>query len=107
MDITTVGGSVDARIGATNALRTLEVLKVKDVPVYAGHNKPLLRQLTTAEWVHGSDGLGDANIPWPSKKLMKGSAVNFIMDTVMKSNPNEITLVATGPPSETAHKKLH
>jgi inosine-uridine nucleoside N-ribohydrolase len=96
LGITAVSGNVHVSKGAINALRTLEAIKAKDVPVYIGQDKPLLRKLETAEWVHGSDGLGDANIPMPSKKPIKGG-VKFIIDTVMDSKPNEITLIATGP----------
>ncbi|MEM3754425.1 MAG: nucleoside hydrolase [Candidatus Bathyarchaeia archaeon] len=96
LGITTVSGNVHVSKGAINALRTLEAIKAKDVPVYIGQDKPLLRKLETAEWVHGSDGLGDANIPMSSKKSNKGG-VKFIIDTVMNSKPNEITLIATGP----------
>ena len=97
LGITTVSGNVDAGKGAVNALRTLRVLEIKDVPVYVGQSKPLLRQLETAELVHGLDGLGDANIPMPSRKPEEGSGVKFIVDTIMNSKPNEITLISTGP----------
>ena len=32
-------------------------------PVYAGCAKPLLRELETAQDVHGRDGLGDIGLP--------------------------------------------
>jgi inosine-uridine nucleoside N-ribohydrolase len=96
LGITVVSGNVHVSKGAINALRTLEAIKAKDIPVYIGQDKPLLRKLETAEWVHGSDGLGDANIPMPSKKPIKGG-VKFIIDTIMDSKSNEITLIATGP----------
>ncbi|MEM2896369.1 MAG: nucleoside hydrolase [Candidatus Bathyarchaeia archaeon] len=96
LGITTVSGNVHVSKGAINALRTLEAIKAKDTPVYIGQDKPLLRKLETAEWVHGSDGLGDANIPMPSRKPNRGG-VKFIIETIMNSKPNEITLIATGP----------
>jgi len=98
LGITIVSGNVHASKGAINALRTLNVLKIKeDIPVYIGQDKPLLRPLITAEWVHGSDGLGDANIPMPSRKPREGNGVKFIVDTIMNSKQGEITLIATGP----------
>ncbi|MEM1575691.1 MAG: nucleoside hydrolase [Nitrososphaerota archaeon] len=98
LGITIVSGNVHANKGAINALRTLNILKIKeDIPVYIGQDKPLLRPLITAEWVHGSDGLGDANIPMPSRKPNEGNGVKFIIDTIMSSKQNEITLIATGP----------
>jgi len=97
LGITTVSGNVHASKGAINALRTLNILKIKDVPVYVGQSKPLLRPLETIEWIHGLDGLGDANITMPSRKPKENSGVRFIADTIMNSKPDEITLIATGP----------
>ncbi len=98
LGITIVSGNVHASKGAINALRTLNVLKIKeDIPVYIGKDKPLLRPLITAEWIHGSDGLGDANIPMPSKKPKEENGIKFIVDTIMNSKKDEITLIATGP----------
>jgi len=98
LGITIVSGNVHASKGAINALRTLNVLKIEeDIPVYIGQDKPLLRPLITAEWIHGSDGLGDVNIPIPSRKPKEGSGVKFIIDTIMNSKQSKITLIATGP----------
>ena len=95
--ITTVTGNTYADRGAVNALKTLDVLGRDDVGVYVGQGKPLLRSHEPEEWVHGSDGLGDAGIPEPRRRPEKTKAVNFIVDTVMNSRPKEITIVATGP----------
>jgi inosine-uridine nucleoside N-ribohydrolase len=98
LGITIVSGNVHAHKGAINALRTLNILKIKeDIPVYIGQDKPLLRPLITAEWIHGSDGLGDANIPMSSRKPREENGIKFIIDTIMNSKQGEITLIATGP----------
>ncbi len=97
LGITTVAGNTYAERGAVNALKTLEVLGRRDVPVYVGQRKPLLRSYEPEEWVHGSDGLGDVGIPEPAGKPEEGRAVDFIVETVMDSGPGEVTIVATGP----------
>jgi purine nucleosidase len=56
--ITIVAGNVGVEQGARNALFTAELCG-SAVPVYLGASKPLLRELETAEWFHGFDGLSD------------------------------------------------
>ena len=56
--ITIVAGNVSVEQGARNALFTAELCGSM-VPVHIGASKPLLRELETAEWFHGLDGLSD------------------------------------------------
>ncbi|RXH54617.1 nucleoside hydrolase [Granulicella sibirica] len=56
--ITIVAGNVPVEQGARNALYTAELCG-SDVPVYVGASKPIVRDLESAEWFHGLDGLGD------------------------------------------------
>ena len=56
--ITVVAGNVPVEQATRNALVTVELCGV-DVPVYAGAAKPLQRELESATWFHGMDGLGD------------------------------------------------
>jgi len=58
--------------------------------------KPLLRELRTAEHVHGKNGLGNTCLPRPKKREEQKDAVNLIIDKV-KESPSEITLVTAGP----------
>jgi purine nucleosidase len=57
--ITTVHGNVPVDRGTRNALRVLERMERLDIPVAEGAAVPLLRELRTAEIVHGADGLAD------------------------------------------------
>ena len=57
--ISTVHGNVRVEQGTKNALRVLDLLGRRDIPVAAGAAVPLLRELRTAEIVHGRDGLAD------------------------------------------------
>ncbi len=67
-----------------------------DIPVFAGSEKPLLREQIVAPNIHGESGLEGANLPEPTKKLENKNYLEFIAENVY-SNPNEITLVAVGP----------
>src|SRR5690349_15525684 len=56
--ICTVAGNVPVEQATQNALYTVELCGA-DVPVYRGAARPLTRELHTATWFHGQDGLGD------------------------------------------------
>lgn len=84
-----------------NTLNLCSALSI-GAPVYAGMTKPLLCHLVTASRIHGESGF-DGPVFGPCRKEPSaGHAVNFIIDTVMKSAPGEITVVAVGPLSNIA-----
>ena len=60
--ITVVAGNVPLPQALQNALYTVELCGAP-VSVYGGCAKPLLRELETAEVVHGNDGMGDIGLP--------------------------------------------
>jgi purine nucleosidase len=92
--ITTVAGNVGVQQATRNALYTAELCGAS-TPVYQGAEKPLARDLMTADWFHGKDGLGDHRYPTPRRSAEKQHAVDAIIDTV-RSNPG-LTLVTLGP----------
>ncbi len=92
--ITVVAGNVPVEQGVRNALYTAELCGA-DVPVYAGASSPLARDLVTAQWFHGMDGLGDQGYPAPAGDPAGGFAPDVIVETV-RGNPG-ITLVTLGP----------
>ena len=56
----------------------------------------MLRDLGTAQEVHGEDGLGDIGLPLSGRTPTPGWAPQVIIDTI-RNHPGEITLVAIGP----------
>jgi purine nucleosidase len=92
--ITTVAGNVDVHQATRNALYTAELCGT-DAPVYAGAEKPLLREYQNATWFHGRDGLGDHNYPAPRKSPQQKHAVDAIIDTI-EANA-QLTVVTLGP----------
>jgi len=92
--ITVVAGNVPVEQGARNALFTAELCG-SDVPVYVGAAKPLLRELESAEWFHGVDGLGDHGYAPVTKKAEAGHAVDAIVEMAMKHPGLEV--ITLGP----------
>ena len=94
--ITVVSGNVMVDLGAENALKLVELAGRPDIIVAKGAKYPLQRKLITAEAVHGKNGLGDIELPAPTKKLDPRHAVDVIID-IVNANPGAITLVPVGP----------
>ena len=83
--VTTVAGNVNVDVGTRNALRILEHSGRNNIPVYKGEAVPLNRDLLTAEWVHGTDGLNGVGFPDPSKSGESTGAVDYITQLLQKS----------------------
>ena len=96
LGITTVAGNVGVKVGTTNALRILEQAGRNNIKVFEGESAPLKRELLTAEWVHGTDGLGGVPFPAPSKTEEDLDAVTFLKDTISNSE-EKVTLCVLGP----------
>lgn len=56
-----------------------------------------MRDLVTAEHVHGRTGLDGPDLPEPQMKLQEQYAVDFIVETLMAHDDDEITLCPLGP----------
>jgi purine nucleosidase len=93
--ITVVAGNVPLDQGVQNALYTVELCG-RQVPVYKGLAKPLLRPLETAQFVHGQDGMGEIGLALSGRTPADGHAVDVIIDTIHRF-AGEITLVTLGP----------
>jgi pyrimidine-specific ribonucleoside hydrolase len=91
--VTTVCGNSTIENTTRNARYVLDFIGRKDIPVYSGAEKPLRRELIQAV-VHGVSGL-DGVDPIGEAKLT-GDAVDQMLRLV-RSNPNEVTLVTLGP----------
>jgi purine nucleosidase len=96
LGITTVAGNVPLTYTARNALRICELANRREIPVYAGCPRPLLRSLQTATHVHGATGLQGATLPEPGAGLQAQHGVNFLIETLMAASA-PITLVTLGP----------
>jgi purine nucleosidase len=94
--IVTVGGNVPLVHTQTNARKICELAQVRDIPVYAGCDRPLLRSLTTAEYVHGATGLGQVSLPEPTIALQTQHGVDFIIETLLAAE-SPMQIATLGP----------
>ena len=79
-----------------NARRVCTVAGIRGVPIAAGCDRPLLRELVTAGEVHGDSGLDGAEWPEPEVPVAREHAVDVIVERVLAA-PGEVTLVPIGP----------
>lgn len=94
--VTAVGGNVALAHTERNARIVLSVAGVSDVPVAAGATGPLVRQLATAEWIHGENGLGGPALPEPSFAADERPALALMVD-VLTASAEPVAIIATGP----------
>jgi len=97
LGITAVAGNVPLDLTTVNSLKCVELANRTEVPVYAGCDRPMKRDLITAEYVHGKTGLDGADLPDPQVAPADGHAVDFIIETVMASAKGSVTLCPLGP----------
>jgi purine nucleosidase/pyrimidine-specific ribonucleoside hydrolase len=105
--ITTVNGNVSLEQATENAALLLDLLDPRPRPVLArGATQPLKKRPFRAQFVHGSDGLGDLDrfkypdgTPrYPSPELPRHipDATEVLLD-LTKRYPDELSLIALGP----------
>ncbi len=94
---TCVAGNVPLDKTTRNARVVCELAGRPDMAVFAGCERPLRRDLITAEYVHGKTGLDGAELPEPTMPLQPGHAVDFIIETLRTRPAGTVTLVPIGP----------
>ncbi|WP_454051673.1 uridine-preferring nucleoside hydrolase UriH [Cellulomonas sp. Marseille-Q8402] len=97
--VTTVAGNQTLERVTRNARAVAEVAGLVGVPVAAGADRPLVREVDRrhAASIHGESGLDGPVLPEPTLPLDPRHAVDLIVDTVMSHEPGTVTLVPTGP----------
>ena len=94
--VTTVAGNVPLANTTSNALRVLDMVGRPDIPVAAGRDRPLVRDLSTAAVMHGDSGLAGPQLAEPSRPALDVPALEVI-EQVLRDADEPVTLVATGP----------
>ena len=97
LGITAVAGNVPLALTQRNARLICELAGRPEARVHAGCKRPMVRELVTAEYVHGKSGIDGVDIREPALPLQREHAVAFIIDTLDRAAAGSITLVATGP----------
>ena len=97
LGITCVAGNVPLPLTAKNARMVCELANKPDIPVFAGCDRPMGRELVTAEHVHGKSGLDGPDLPDPKMALQEQHAVDFIINTLRAEPTASVTLCPLGP----------
>ncbi len=99
--VTTVNGNYPVDVTCVNARKVLEMLKMTHIPVSRGMANPMVRPCPSDPFTHGADGQAENFLPDPVTPLSPLHAVDMIIHQV-KENPNEVTILCTGPMSNLA-----
>jgi inosine-uridine nucleoside N-ribohydrolase len=96
LSVTTVAGNQTLAKVTDNAIRVLELAGRGDLPVAAGADRPLARELVTAADAHGETGLDGPELPPARGRPVDRHAVDFLAELVLSAD-RPVTLVALGP----------
>jgi purine nucleosidase len=97
LGITTVAGNVPLALTQRNARMMCDIAGRADIPVFAGCEKPMVREAITAEYIHGNTGIDGVNVFEPDTPLQEKHAVEFIVETLLDADKHSVTLAPTGP----------
>ncbi|MFM8902385.1 MAG: nucleoside hydrolase, partial [Actinomycetota bacterium] len=95
LGISIVAGNVPIESGVQAALYTLEMCCAQ-VPVHVGASRPLVRTFSSAQNVHGTDGMGDIGLKLAGRTPASHDAIRKMLET-FGSMPGQIDLVTLGP----------
>ena len=94
--ITTVAGNQTLQKTTQNALKVCSLAGIRDVPIAAGMDRPLVREQHIAAQIHGESGLDGPALPPPDLELAPTHAVDLLIELLLASQ-GDLTIVATGP----------
>ncbi len=94
--LVTVAGNVRLELCTQNALKLRELGKRPALPVYAGCDRPIARDLVTGS-VHGTTGMDGAELPRPKGKPEAQHGVDWLIETLSAAAPKSQTLAPIGP----------
>ena len=97
LGVTTVAGNVPLALTQRNARMMCDLAGREDLPVFAGCDRPLVREPITAEYIHGNTGIDGVDVFEPRTPLQDEHAVDFLVATLRAAERQTVTLVPTGP----------
>ncbi|XP_009366647.2 uridine nucleosidase 1 isoform X2 [Pyrus x bretschneideri] len=97
LGFTTIFGNVTTEDATRNALLLCEIAGHPGLPVAEGSPEPLKGgSPRVADFIHGSDGMGNLHLPPPKTKKIEKNAAEFLVDTISEY-PGEVSILALGP----------
>lgn len=98
LGVSVVAGNSSLRNTLQNARDILAFADASDIPVYAGCERPLKRDLMnqSGRKIHGENGLGGKLLEVDAPAAQEKHAVDFLVDTLCTTH-EKITLVCLGP----------
>lgn len=103
--VTSSAGKVNATRAGQNLHTLLDLIDPSPRPRFGVGEEPLGGLSVDGSMLNGQDGLGDVGIPVVDL-LQRPSAAKVIHD-IIKSNPNEVTILALGPLTNIARVITH
>jgi inosine-uridine nucleoside N-ribohydrolase len=97
LGVTAVAGNLPLTQTERNARRVCELAGRRDVPVFAGCARPLMRPLATAEAIHAETDRDRLSLPEPTMPLQPQHGVDFLIEALGSVEAGTITLCALGP----------
>lgn len=94
--LTVVPGNVALPQAMVNARKLAALAKRCDIPVAAGADRPMVGKLTTAEFIHGENGLANVELAVAGCEADPRFGPDLIIELVRK-HPGEIILLPVGP----------
>jgi inosine-uridine nucleoside N-ribohydrolase len=97
--ISIVAGNTVLPNAVRAATQVLTVAERTDVPVHAGMDRPMRRELRTAAHVHGESGLEGPQLPDPAVAARPQHAVEWLTDRLGRARDagEPVEVAATGP----------
>ena len=97
LGITCIAGNVPLPLTIRNAQLVCELAGRPDMKIFAGCERPMVRDLVTAEIVHGETGLDGPDWDEPTMGVQEMHAVDWLVTELMSAEDGEITLCPVGP----------
>ncbi|MBW1604892.1 nucleoside hydrolase [Lactobacillus sp. Sy-1] len=92
-------GNLVVRGAAKNSLKILELLGHTDIPVFVGEahaiNEDHFDRMPVSAHIHGENGIGDVELPEPTRQPEEQSAVDFMIESAHKYG-KDLVIIPTG-----------
>ncbi len=99
--ITTVAGNCRLHYATANALASIDIASTYRPKLYEGMDRPLLREATRAEFVHGVNGMSDMELPHVAQAKEEMHAIDALIEYA-KASDGDLELISLGPATNLA-----